>query len=139
MNLFKLYYELFGYIDLGIVHQGTLGLEMLCSKIPIAVVGSAYYSLLDAVTVIGSIENYKDIIFERKKISVSNMNEVNLFAYFYFIKCSMPWTLTSTAYAHDFKGYSFDNIERLKVGSDKYLDHLCNCILDSDNTIMENW
>ena len=39
----------------------------------------------------------------------------------------------------NFERYNFDSLDELLPGVDNYLDHLCNCILDPENTVVEGW
>ena len=64
---------------------------------------------------------------------------MELFAYFYFIKIMIPWRLTKQAYADKFDGFNIDSLKDLEPGRDPYLDHLCNCFLDPENTVVEGW
>ena len=132
-------YELFPFIDLGIVYNGTLGLEMLTKNIPVVVTGLAPYGYLDSVQCPQSISEYKEILTGKVAALLPNPDEVELFSYFYFIKTLLPWTLTEKAYSGEFKEFTFNTLDEIVPGKDKYLDHLCNCILNADDTIIENW
>ena len=132
-------YQLFPHIDLGIIFNGTLGLEMLPHKISVVVTGLSPYGGIGLVHEPESLEEYKDILLGKGLPLEPSIDEVNLFAYFYFIKSLIPWTLTRQAYADNFKGFTFDSLDDIMPGKDKYLDHICNCILDPENTIIEGW
>jgi hypothetical protein len=66
-------------------------------------------------------------------------SELELYAYFYFVKTLIPWTLTKQAYADEFNGFDFASISDLNFGKDKYLDHIINCIVFPETTCFENW
>ncbi len=132
-------YDLFPYIDLGVVYNGTLGLEMLLHGIPVVVTGKAPYGRLGFVHEPEAVEEYERILLGEIQPITPAKDELDLFAYFYFIKFQIPWTLTERAYAHDFKGFAFNSLEDIMPGKNKYLDHLCECILDPDNTVIEGW
>ena len=51
----------------------------------------------------------------------------------------IPFNLTKQVYADNFDGFMIKSLDDLILGKNKYLDHLCNCILDSKNTIIEGW
>lgn len=132
-------YQLFPHIDLGILFNGTLGLEMLLHKISVVVTGFSPYGGMGLVHEPESLEEYKNILLGKVLPLEPSIDEVNLFAYFYFIKSLIPWTLTKQAYADNFQGYAFNSLDDIMPGKDKYLDHICNCILDPENTIIEGW
>lgn len=132
-------YELFPYIDLGIVFNGTIGLEMLLNGIPVIITGKAPYGRKGFASEPKTLEEYKKIILGEIAPIYPIIDEVELFAYFYFIKTCIPWNLTKRAYADTFKGYSFESLEDILPGKNRYLDHICNCILDSENTVIEGW
>jgi hypothetical protein len=132
-------YELFPFIDIGLLYNGTVGLEMLLRRIPIIVTGFAPYSNLEEISFPKTVERYANLLKGKEKVMLPAQEDVELFAFFYFIKMQMPWTLTKRAYADDFKEYNFESLDELKPGNNPYLDHLCNCVLDPDNTIVEGW
>lgn len=132
-------YKLFPHIDLGIVFNGTIGLEMLLHNIPVVAAGFSPYGGIGLVYEPESLEEYKNILLGKVLPLKPSIDEVNLFAYFYFIKSLIPWTLTRQAYSDNFKGFTFDSLDDIMPGKDKYLDHICNCILDPENTIVEGW
>lgn len=132
-------YQLFPHVDLGIVFNGTIGLEMLLHNIPVVTTGLSPYGGIGLVHEPESLEEYKNILLGKVLPLKPSIDEVNLFAYFYFIKSLIPWTLTRQAYSDNFKGFTFDSLDDIMQGKDKYLDHICNCILDPENTIIEGW
>ena len=132
-------YDLFRYIDLGVIFTGTLGLEMMLSGISVIATGQTPYKDLDLAIDPNNVKEYEDALLGN--IRTRNIDQVllNKFTYFYFLKTLIPWKLTKQAYSDNFKGYSFDSLDDLMPGKDKYLDHICNCILDPENTIIESW
>ncbi len=132
-------YDLFSFIDVGLVYNGTLALEMLWSDIPVIGAGLSPYNHLNSISTPENRTKYMELLLGRTKIAKNNSNEIELFLYFFFIKSLIPWTLTERAYNYPFKGHDFQSVDELKPGNDKYLDHLCNCILYPDLTVVENW
>ena len=51
----------------------------------------------------------------------------------------MPWNLTDKAYGERFKGFEFNSLNKLLPGENPNLDHLCDCIIDYENIIPEDW
>ena len=131
-------YDLFPYIDIGLVFWGTLGLEMLLKNIPTICVGGSPYSFLESTSYPSSKKEYLKQLLGSKDLAKPDSNEVRLFAYFYFIKTLIPWTMTSQ-YMGGVSNISFSNLKQIQSGENKYLDHLCDCILEPDQKVIENW
>lgn len=132
-------YDLFPFIDLGVVYNGTLGLEMMLHDIPVIVCGLSPYGFLKSATIPDSIQSYENLLVGKLAPSKPQLQEVRLFSYFYFIKTMIPWTLSESAYAQNFDGFAFNSLDDLEEGKDKYLDHICNSILKADTTVIESW
>ena len=132
-------YDLFPFINTAIVFNGTIGLEALFKNIPVIITGEAPYGNLNLVNEPKNKSEYEQMLTGSKKLIIPKRDALELFAYFYFIKTCLPWNLTDSAYANDFKGFEFDSLEDIYPGKNKYLDHLCNCILKPEKTIIENW
>ena len=131
--------ELFSYVDVAVLFNGTLGLEALFENIPVITAGKAPYSNLNLVNEpINKIE-YKNMLNGSIKLIIPKKNDYELFAYFYFIKCLIPWNLTKSVYADGFKGFNFNSLEDIMPNKNQYLDHLCNCVLEPESNIVENW
>ncbi len=132
-------YDLFQFIDVGVIFNGTVGLEMMLSGIPVISTGKTTHMGLGLAVEPKNKEQYRDSLFGISEFPEIDQEQLKLFAYFYFIRTLIPWTLTKQAYADDFNGFTFDSLDDLKPGKNPYLDHLCNCILDSATTIPEAW
>jgi hypothetical protein len=132
-------YQLFPYINLGILFNGTLGLEMLLFNLPVVITGMTPFGGLGFSHEPDNTIEYKKILLGETSNLKPLIEDVRLFAYFYFIKSLIPWTLTNQAYGDVFKGFKFDSLNEIMPGKDRYLDHICNCILDPKNNIIENW
>ena len=132
-------YDLFPFINTAIVFNGTIGLEALFKNIPVIITGEAPYGNLNLVNEPKNLSEYEDMLIGSKKLIIPKRDTLELFAYFYFIKTCIPWVLTESAYADNFKGFTFDSLEDILPGKDKYLDHICNSILKPDKTIIESW
>jgi len=132
-------YELFPYIDVGVVYNGTLGLEMMLAGIPTVVTGKAPYSEIGIANEPIDIGHYRDVLLGNANLMMPHKNITELFAYFYFSKTCIPWDITRRAYSDDFSGFTFSSLDDIQPGRHEMLDHICNCILDPDNHLPEAW
>lgn len=126
-------YQLFKYIDLGLIYNGTIGLEMLLSGIPVVSVGRTVYNDLGFSCEPKNIFDYKSALLNNIQFNYEKMDEIKLFAYFYFIKTQIPWTLTSKVWGENFNGFKFNKLHEILPGNDKQLDHLCLSILNPES------
>ena len=122
-------YELFKYIDLGLIYNGTIGLEMMLSKIPIVSVGKTVYNGLGFSHEPENLNDYKNILLNDFMYDIDKIENIKLFAYFYFIKTQIPWTLTRKVWGYNFNGYTFNSLDDIIPGKNKHLDLLCLSIL----------
>ena len=132
-------YDLFPYIDLGVIFNGTLGLEMMLNDIPVIATGMTSHYGLGFNAEPTNKEDYARYLFGDLSHQKPNKADLQLFAYFYFIRTLIPWTLTKRAYADPFDGFSFNTLDDLLPGNDKQLDHLCDCLLTPDEVVPEAW
>lgn len=132
-------YDLFPLIDLGVIFTGTLGLEMMLAAIPVVSTGATTHHGLGFAAEPKTEGDYLALLLGKKEPPKFSRADLELFAYFYFIRSNMPFTLTEQAYGDDFDGFTFDSLDQLLPGKDPLLDHLCNCIMDLDHTIVEAW
>ena len=130
-------YSLFDYIDLGIVFNGSLGLEMAIEDIPVIAVGRGPYTGSNVLTEPVSIEEYKEYLHQKKDAKSTNKNDIRLFAYFYFIKTCIPFPIVDKVWAPKFKGYQVKTDKEFFDGKNYYLDHICNILLK--NKLPESW
>jgi hypothetical protein len=132
-------YDLFDFIDVGVIFTGTLGLEMMLSGIPVISTGLTSHHGLGFAAEPKSYDEYRSLLVGEIIPPPLDRDQLELFAYFYFIRTLIPWTLTKQSFGDNFDGFLFDTLDNLMPGKDLYLDHLCNCILDPVNTIPEAW
>ncbi len=133
-------YDLFPFIDVGVIFTGTLGLEMMLAGISVVSTGLTSHMGLRLAIEPESIGAYRSALLGEAKPPAIDRDQLELFAYFYFIRTLIPWRLTKQAYANaDFDGFEIDSLDDLLLGHDAILDHLCNCILDPENTVPEAW
>tara|TARA_B100000927_G_scaffold290964_1_gene291297 strand:+ start:752 stop:2407 length:1656 start_codon:yes stop_codon:yes gene_type:complete len=132
-------YDLFEYIDVGLVFNGTIGLEMILNDIPVIACGKTPYSNLELVSEPINQEEYEEFLLDHKKTIKPNKDMVELFAYFYFIKTLIPWRLNENVYGDNFNGFKIDTLEDILPKADYFLDHICESILGSNNKNLDSW
>ena len=132
-------YELFPYIDLGVVFNGTLGLEMLLENIPVIACGKTPYSSIDLVSEPKSIKEYSDFLLGKRAACSPKKEDVLRFAYFYFIKTLIPWHLTDVVWADESNSLKIKSVKELMPKANFYLDHICDNIVSSNDAMLDNW
>ena len=111
----------------------------MLSDIPVVSTGKTSYQGLGFSMEPETVEQYHTILLGNRQPPLVDKEQLKLFAYFYFIRTLIPWTLTKQAYNDNFDGFTINSLDDLESGKDSYLDHLCNCILDAENTVPEAW
>ena len=76
--------------------------------------------------------------YDYSKFLVRDVKKLNLFAYFYFIKNSIPWNYTSSVWGENFKKFNFKSLSNLNKNN-SMLDHIIKCIVNEDEIVPENW
>ena len=129
-------YQLFKYIDLGVVLTGTVGLEMSLEGIPVVSAGINPCYGLGMLSEPSSIDDYYRAIRLDTNL-VDDMDQLRLFSYFYFIHQCFKWPLTKRSFGDDFTNFDFSSPDELKLGQIKDLDNIFNEIdsLIEDNNI----
>lgn len=117
-------YNLFPFIDTGIVYNTTTGLEMLLNNIPVIVAGNAHYSNKGFTYDVKTKKEYKDILFKKHKLE--NIKELELYSYYYFIKSFIPFPFLYYNNLFD-HGYTIKSFGELL--NNKYMDSICSYIL----------
>jgi hypothetical protein len=122
-------YELFPHIDLGVIFNGTLGLEMMLDGIPVVSTGLTTHQGLGFAYEPQTLSEYREAVLGTRPIPEYDRANLEMFAYFFFLRTRIPWRVTDTAYAHaNFRGFAIDDLADLLPGKDPYVDHLCECI-----------
>ena len=130
-------YNLFKYIDVGVVYNGTIGLEMALNDIPVVVVGTTHYGEKGFTYDISSRDEYEAIL--SKKIStLPKQNDLaKVYAYFYFIKSFIPYNyVTMNKRTLNF-GWDIKSFDDFVEGKNKYLDKICDYILNGN--LYQTW
>ncbi len=132
-------YDLFPIIDLGVVFSGTLALEMMLNDVPVVSTGITPHHQLSLAFEPKNEQDYISCLLGDRPISKPSISEVRKFAYFYFIRSCMPWNLTDDVYASVFDGFNFSSLDDLAPKKNLLLDHLCECIMNLENTTVDSW
>ena len=130
-------YNLFNYIDIGIVYSGTLGLEMTLKGIPVIVGSNPHYAnnrfTFDAKTK----EEYEQLLFgEIPKLSKKQIELASLYAYYFFIKSYVPLNFMFFNNFLDV-GWNIKSFDELNPGKDKHLDIICDYIIKGG--VYQHW
>ena len=91
-------YSLFPITDIGLVYNGTVGLEMLLSGISVIACAKSPYSWLSSCNFPSTLSQYHSFLSSFTSLATIDPSEVELFAYFHFVKNQIPWTLTERAF-----------------------------------------
>lgn len=132
-------YDLFPFIDIGVIFNGTVGVEMLLNKIPVITTGKTPFQEQGFAYEPATREEYKQAMLGQLSAITLDEERIELFAYFYFIKNLIPWTLTKQAYADKFDGFTIESLDDLAEGKDAYMDHIIKCVLFPGEVTIENW
>jgi len=129
-------YSLFPFVDIGLVYNGTVGLEMAIKGIPVIVAGNAHYSKKGFTYDILKKEDYSKILFKKLESLPDQKELASIYAYFHFIKKFIP---RSFIYNKNFltMGWNINSLEDLTEGHDKNLDHICKYIIKGG--IFQDW
>jgi hypothetical protein len=127
-------YDLFSVIDLGLVYNGTLGLEMAVKGVPVLAAGKAHY--LDKEGIVYKLKDTTEY-FKMLEDHVVLNNNLNIFqnnarkyAYLLFIKAMIPISFFDEENWFHVKWEKLNNFKDL-VASDKQLNNICDCIMNN--------
>ena len=129
-------YSLFPYIDVGLVYNGTIGLEMATRGIPVVTAGDAHYGKKGFTYDVKTIDEYSKILFEDISKLPNQEKKANIYSYFHFIKKFQPRPFI---YGRNFidLGWKVKSLDDFEPGKNKIIDHLCNYIVKGG--VFQNW
>ncbi len=130
-------YQLFRYIDLGVVYNGTIGLEMALEGIKVVSLGKSPYSGLDFTFEPNSLNEYKEFLLGKSEFWQPKLSDVKLFTYFYFIKNCIPFPVLKQIFNINFDGYNMNSSSDFSEEGKHFLNHISSVILDGK--IPESW
>lgn len=131
-------YELFKHIDVGIVYNGTIGLEMALDDTPVVVAGRSHYGNKGFTHDISAKEEYKKLLLGNiPPLDEKSMNLAKIYAYFFFIKSFLPYDFIIANNRTLKYGWDIKSLDEFAEGKDKYLDHICNYI--AHDIVYQDW
>jgi capsule polysaccharide export protein KpsC/LpsZ len=125
-------YALFSCIDMGLVYNGTIGLEMALQGIPVIVAGITHYGRKGFTYDVSTKKEYKEIIFsDLPRLAQAAIQKARTYAYYYFIKGFFPYDFL---YRKNFLnvGWNIDSIKAFAPGKSRSLDRICEYILKGE-------
>ena len=129
-------YSLFPFTDVGLVYNGTVGLEMSIKGIPVIVSGNAHYGKKDFTYDIFTKKEYSKILFKELTTLPNQQDLARIYAYFHFIKTFTPKPLIF--YTNFLSlGWEINSLEEFSSGKNKFLDHICNYIINDG--VFQDW
>jgi hypothetical protein len=130
-------YKLFKYTDVGIIANGTTGLEMVLNDIPVITVGRAHYRGKGFTYDAKTMSEYIHFLFFDENVNagkVNNKEERDLYSYYYFIKSFIPIPILRH---RNFLDIGLHVKEYNDFLNDNKLTHIANCIVN--DSLMQRW
>jgi hypothetical protein len=129
-------YSLFPLIDVGIVCNGTIGLEMALNNIPVVVTGKVHYYNNGFTHDVSTEEEYSKTLITDISPLENQQALARIYAFFYFIKSFIPRNYL--CYRNFLNlGWSIKSFDDFAEGKDKNMDHICNYILNDG--VYQDW
>ena len=133
-------YTLSDIIDTAIVYTTKVGLEFSVKGIPVIVAGEAFYrnkgftfdarSTAEYISLLDNITNYQ-------KDSPELIAKARKYAHYYFFRRFIPFDYTKNRTWNNVTGLKIDKLNDLMPGKDKYLDLICDGILNNRNFVID--
>lgn len=121
-------YDLFELIDVGIVYNGTVGLEMAVKGKPVVTAARAFYANLGFTFDPGTRSEYFGLLERDLRSSPAMVDEARLFAYYYFLRSFVTFPLLAQVYGTRPR-LSIEKGTELLPGAVRELDHICNYLV----------
>ena len=130
-------YALFPFIDVGIVYNGTIGLEMALNDLPVIVVGVTHYGEKGFTYDVSSKKEYEAILSKEISTLPKQHDLAKVYAYFYFIKSFIPYDYVIVNKRTLNFGWNVKSLDDFAEGKNKYLDKICEYILNGG--VYQTW
>lgn len=126
-------YDLYKIMDQGMVYTSTAGLEMAIEGIPVLVNAQTHYRGKGFTFDINNIEEYFENLEKLDGLKMdSKMKELaNKYGFIHFFKRQIPFKFIEFR-KENFSSHQLklNHWNELLVGKDKYLDFICDCIIN---------
>jgi hypothetical protein len=136
-------YEMFENIDLGIVFNGTIGLEMAIKGKAVIAGGATHYTRAGNVVFdVTTKKQYFDILKnpdEVKRFAINNVANAYKYGYLFFRKCELPLPIL---YEHKYVELNRNSLRNSAnyVQYDPYLNAIADQILNEEEVVRpDNW
>jgi len=131
-------YDLFQFIDVGIVYNGTIGLEIALNNIPVVLAGHAHYSGKGFTYDVSTKKEYKDVLFgDFPELNKQKLQLAKTYAYYFFIKSFIPYDFVTSNKRTLKYGWNIKSLNDFAEGKNKYLDHICDYI--TMGVVYQDW
>jgi len=130
-------YEIFPYLDGAIVFNGTIGLELMYSNIPLVIGAKAAYSEKNFTYDLKNKDEYTEVFNNLSKIrsrQKSGNSSLKLFIYEYFLIHGVPIKLLSNV--NSYEPNLEDKIE--EIWNDKNLNHVIS-VINGEKEYFQEW
>jgi len=129
-------YSLLSFTDIGLVYNGTIGLEMSMMNIPVIASGNAHYGNNGFTYDIMEPEEYITMLRTNIKPIPNQVQLSRQYAYFHFIKSFVP---NNFIYYNSFldMGWNIKSLSDFNPGKDRYMDHICDYIINGG--VYQEW
>jgi hypothetical protein len=125
-------YSLFSKIDVGLIYNGTTGLEMTLYGLPVIVTGLARYGRKGFTYDVSTKQEYKKMLFRKlPNLNPEQIQMARIYSYFYFIKGFLPYNyVTKTGFFNN--GWNVKSMDEFAEGKDEVIDKICDYITKND-------
>ena len=129
-------YSLYQFTDVGLLYTGTSGIELSMNGIPVIPSEDAHYANKGFTFDVKTKKDYSKLILGDITLSEEQKKLAKVYAYYHFIKNFVPRNFIST---NNFitTGWTVSSLEGFKPGKNKYLDHICDYIINGG--IYQDW
>lgn len=127
--------DFYNLLDGGVTVMGTGGLELALKGKPVILAGDAHYSNKGFTYDAKTKENYKQLLMNTKNLKSNDDEKLALawkYGYIYFIQKQVPLlpTIKEDLYI------DFTKLDYLLPGKNKFMDFLCDRIIDGQDFIL---
>ena len=125
-------YSLFSIVDVGLIYNGTTGLEMTLYGLPVITAGLARYGRKGFTYDVSTKQEYEKMLFRKlPNLTPEQMQMARIYAYFYFVKGFLPYKYVKrTSFLNT--GWNVKSLDEFAEEKDEILDKICDYITKDD-------